>query len=98
VFEAAFDDAPARLGDSTQVPLRPRVYTLVEMLHLPALHCIPASSKDGGSAISPFLLIENWLNEGRKGTNGELNDEEDAQLNPLRTAYLEGWNRAEQEG
>ncbi|GAA5953168.1 hypothetical protein JCM8115_000448 [Rhodotorula mucilaginosa] len=42
--------------------------------------------------------IENWLNEGRKGTNGELNDEEDAQLNPLRTAYLEGWNRAEQEG
>ena len=26
------------------------------MLHLPALHCIPASSKDGGSAISPFLL------------------------------------------
>lgn len=42
--------------------------------------------------------IDEWLNEGRKGTNGELNDEEDAQLNPLRTAYLEGWNRAEQEG
>ncbi|GAA5980487.1 hypothetical protein JCM10908_001668 [Rhodotorula pacifica] len=42
--------------------------------------------------------IDDWLNQGRKGHNGELNDEEDAQLNPLRTAYLEGWNRAEQEG
>ncbi|POY73871.1 hypothetical protein BMF94_3041 [Rhodotorula taiwanensis] len=42
--------------------------------------------------------IDDYLNEGRKGVNGELNDEEDAQLNPLRTAYLEGWNRAEEEG
>ncbi|GAA5866257.1 hypothetical protein JCM3774_004135 [Rhodotorula dairenensis] len=42
--------------------------------------------------------IDDWINDGRKGTNGELNEEEDEQLNPLRTAYLEGWNRAEREG
>ncbi|BGP29037.1 hypothetical protein JCM10296v2_000773 [Rhodotorula toruloides] len=42
--------------------------------------------------------IDDWLNEGRRGANGELNDEEDAQLNPLRTAYMDGWNRAAKEG
>lgn len=42
--------------------------------------------------------VDDWLNEGRRGANGELNDEEDAQLNPLRTAYMEGWNRAAKEG
>ncbi|BGP21833.1 hypothetical protein JCM10295v2_000708 [Rhodotorula toruloides] len=42
--------------------------------------------------------VDDWLIEGRRGANGELNDEEDAQLNPLRTAYLEGWNRAANEG
>jgi hypothetical protein len=30
--------------------------------------------------------IENWLNEGRKGTNGELNDEE-----ALHPRLLKGW-------
>ena len=33
--------------------------------------------------------------------NGALDDDEDAQLNPLRTAYMRGWERAvkeEQEG
>lgn len=68
---------------------------------------------DGGGELTGFGLgrfaadsddsldeadIDDYLNEGRKGVNGELNDEEDAQLNPLRTAYLEGWNRAEEEG
>ncbi|GJN91793.1 hypothetical protein Rhopal_004816-T1 [Rhodotorula paludigena] len=42
--------------------------------------------------------IDDWLNEGRRGANGELDDEESAQLNPLRTAYMEGWDRAEAEG
>lgn len=42
--------------------------------------------------------IDDYLNEGRKGANGELDAEEDSQLNPLRTAYMEGWTAAEREG
>ncbi|GAA5862833.1 hypothetical protein JCM8547_006563 [Rhodosporidiobolus lusitaniae] len=43
--------------------------------------------------------IEDWLNEGRRTANGQLNEEEDEQLNPLRTAYMKGWNKAiEEEG
>jgi len=38
--------------------------------------------------------IEDWLNQGRTGVNGELNEEENEQLNPLKTAYMTGWNRA----
>ncbi|GAA5990586.1 hypothetical protein JCM5350_001045 [Sporobolomyces pararoseus] len=38
--------------------------------------------------------IQDWLNSGRTGRNGELNDEENEQLNPLKTAYMTGWNRA----
>ncbi|CEQ42149.1 SPOSA6832_03934, partial [Sporobolomyces salmonicolor] len=38
--------------------------------------------------------IDDWLNEGKTGANGELNEEENETLNPLRTAYMEGWNRA----
>ncbi|GAA5872491.1 hypothetical protein JCM16303_004536 [Sporobolomyces ruberrimus] len=38
--------------------------------------------------------IQDWLNQGKTGVNGELNDEENEQLNPLKTAYMTGWNRA----
>ncbi|GAA6035388.1 hypothetical protein JCM8097_008851 [Rhodosporidiobolus ruineniae] len=38
--------------------------------------------------------IDDWLNEGRRAANGQLNAEEDADLNPLRTAYMRGWNQA----
>ncbi|GAA6013566.1 hypothetical protein JCM11491_002709 [Sporobolomyces phaffii] len=44
--------------------------------------------------------VQDWLNAGKTGVNGELNDEESEQLNPLKTAYMSGWNRAvaEEEG
>ncbi|BGP12949.1 hypothetical protein JCM10213_004371 [Rhodosporidiobolus nylandii] len=42
--------------------------------------------------------IDTWLAEGRRAAgasaNGQLNEEEDADLNPLRTAYMRGWNAA----
>ncbi|GAA6058590.1 hypothetical protein JCM10212_007029 [Sporobolomyces blumeae] len=38
--------------------------------------------------------LEDWLNAGRTGVNGELNEEENEQLNPLKTAYMRGWNQA----
>jgi hypothetical protein len=30
--------------------------------------------------------ISDWINEGRRTVNGQLNDEEEEQLNPMRTA------------
>ncbi|GAA5863005.1 hypothetical protein JCM1840_002352 [Sporobolomyces johnsonii] len=60
----------------------------------------------GDSALGGFMFqtesddeldedaIDDWLNEGKTGANGELNEEENETLNPLRTAYMEGWNRA----
>ncbi|GAA6052316.1 hypothetical protein JCM3770_007248 [Rhodotorula araucariae] len=44
---------------------------------------------------------DDWLSAvvaSHAGANGALDDDEDAQLNPLRTAYMQGWNRAEKEG
>ncbi|GAA5831767.1 hypothetical protein JCM11251_003872 [Rhodosporidiobolus azoricus] len=44
--------------------------------------------------------LDEWLAQGRKaagGVNGQLDEDEDAQLNPLRTAYMEGWNQAVKE-
>jgi hypothetical protein len=95
MFDVAFDDAPARLGDSTQPFLLGSVPAFEvggpERVQLRVLLVVQFAV---GAFESDDSLdeddIENWLNEGRKGTNGELNDEEDAQLNPLRTAYLEG--------
>ncbi|BGP36966.1 hypothetical protein JCM10449v2_000870 [Rhodotorula kratochvilovae] len=59
----------------------------------------------GGGGDSDDSLSEteadDWLSSvvaSRAGANGALDDDEDAQLNPLRTAYMEGWNRAEKEG
>ncbi|GAA5983272.1 hypothetical protein JCM11641_002244 [Rhodosporidiobolus odoratus] len=61
------------------------------------------------SALSDFMFaadsdeepdddeIDDWLNEGKKNVNGQLDEEEDAQLNPLRTAYMTGWEAAAQE-
>ncbi|GAA5892612.1 hypothetical protein JCM6882_005659 [Rhodosporidiobolus microsporus] len=68
------------------------------------------NDSDASDAEPDEATLDSWLAEGRKaassggggtsdatGQNGQLDEEEDANLNPLRTAYMEGWNRAVRE-
>ncbi|GAA6005610.1 hypothetical protein JCM10207_005269 [Rhodosporidiobolus poonsookiae] len=56
------------------------------------------ANPDSGSDAEPDdPTIDDWLNEGRRAANGTLDEEEDVQLNPLRAAYMRGWEEAAKE-